>query len=194
MRRLAVRRRTDIGTILLHWLVVITLMTLVATGLRIAADEPEHAWLLVFDRVLPKRVVWTGHLPAALILIAYLISARLFRRVKIDRIRMTGLLRTGQARWNAINVLLYWIFFCRDDGRICHRSPTLLGSSQQPCRADPSARHMDHSRLRAGAHCNTLGDWRFYTTGAHFSSGRDSVCCAAIRSDGIAGTAQPPNR
>jgi len=118
MRRLAVRRRTDIGTILLHWLVVITLMTLVATGLRIAADEPEHAWLLIFDRVLPKHVVWTGHLPAALILcalavgyIAYLISARLFRRVQIDRIRMTGLLRTGQVRWNAINVLFYWIFF-----------------------------------------------------------------------------------
>jgi hypothetical protein len=67
MRRLAIRRRTDVGTILLHWLVAITLTTLIATGLRIAADEPEHAWLLVFDRLLPKRVVWTGHLPAALV-------------------------------------------------------------------------------------------------------------------------------
>ena len=118
MRRLAIRRRTDIGTILLHWLVVITLMTLIATGLRIAADEPEHAWLLVFDRVLPKHVVWTGHLPAALVLcalavayIAYLISARLFRRVQIDHMRIAGLLKTGHARWSAINVLLYWIFF-----------------------------------------------------------------------------------
>jgi hypothetical protein len=82
MRRLAVWRRSDIGTILLHWLVVITLTISVATGLRIAADEPEHAWLLVFDRLLPT--VWTGHVPAALILCAlaaayaaYLTSARL---------------------------------------------------------------------------------------------------------------------
>ena len=118
MRRLAIRRRTDVGTILLHWLVAITLTTLIATGLRIAADEPEHAWLLVFDRLLPKRVVWTGHLPAALVLcalaaayVAYLISARLVCRVQIDHVRMAGLLRTGQARWSVINVLLYWIFF-----------------------------------------------------------------------------------
>src|SRR5215470_407750 len=118
MRRLAVRRRTDIGTILLHWLVVITLITSIATGLRIAADEPEHAWLLAFDRLLPTQFVWTGHLPAAVVLyalaaayVAYLISARLYCRVQIDHVRMAGLLRAGQARWSAINVLLCWIFF-----------------------------------------------------------------------------------
>jgi len=118
MRRLAVRRRTDIGTILLHWLVVITLVTSIATGLRIAADEPEHAWLLAFDRLLPKQVVWTGHLPAALILgalatayVAYIMSARLFSRIQIDFVRMAGLFKTAQARWSAINVLLCWIFF-----------------------------------------------------------------------------------
>ena len=118
MRRIFIRRRTDIGTILLHWLAVVTLTTSIATGLRIAADEPEHAWLLVFDRLLPKHVVWTGHVPAALILcalaaayVAYLISARLVRRVKLDQVRLAGLFATGQARWSAVNILLYWIFF-----------------------------------------------------------------------------------
>jgi hypothetical protein len=118
MRRLAIRRRTDIGTILFHWLVVVTLVTSIATGLRIAADEPEHAWLLVFDRLLPKDTVWTGHLPAALILcalavayVAYLVSARLFRRVQLDHVRVAGLLGRGQARWSAVNILLCWIFF-----------------------------------------------------------------------------------
>src|SRR6266436_4191943 len=118
MGRLAIWRRSDVGTILLHWLVVITLTTSVATGLRIAADEPEHAWLLVFDRLLPKQVVWTGHMPAALILctlavayVAYLISSQLFRRVQLDHVRLAGLFKGGQARWSAINILLCWIFF-----------------------------------------------------------------------------------
>jgi hypothetical protein len=118
MRRLSVRRRTDIGTILLHWLFVVTLVTSIGTGLRIAADEPECSWLLVFDYLLPKQIVWTGHMPAAVVLcalaaayIAYLVSARLGSRVQIDHVRMAGLLRPGQARWSAINVLLYWAFF-----------------------------------------------------------------------------------
>jgi len=118
MSRLAIWKRSDIGTILLHWLVVITLTTSVATGLRIAADEPEHAWLLVFDRLLPKQVVWTGHMPAALILctlavayVAYLISSQLFRRVQLDHVRLAGLFKGGQARWSAINILLCWVFF-----------------------------------------------------------------------------------
>jgi Ethylbenzene dehydrogenase/Prokaryotic cytochrome b561 len=118
MRRFAIRRRTDIGTILLHWLIVVTLATSIATGLRIAADEPERRWLLVFDLLLPKDLVWTAHAPAALVLcalavsyVAYLISARLFRRVQLDRVRLAGLFKGAQARWGAINTLLYWIFF-----------------------------------------------------------------------------------
>ncbi len=118
MRRIAIRRRTDIGTILLHWLVAVTLVASIATGLRIAADEPGYAWLRAFDSILPESVVWTGHMPAALVLcalaasyVAYLISAGLFRRVQLDRVRIVGLLKGEQARWGAMNVLLYWIFF-----------------------------------------------------------------------------------
>jgi Ni,Fe-hydrogenase I cytochrome b subunit len=125
MRRLAIRKRTDIGTILLHWLIAVTLLILMVTGLRIAADEPEHSWLLAFDLLLPKNTVWTAHVPAALILcaltvsyVAYLISARLLRRVQLDRVRLAGLFKGAQAQWGAINVLLYWIFFAASTAEI----------------------------------------------------------------------------
>jgi cytochrome b subunit of formate dehydrogenase len=134
MRRPAIRRRTDIGTILLHWLFAATLMVLAVTGLKIAADEPEHAWLRVFAPLLPKDVVWTAHMPAALALgalatayVAYLMSAGLFRRVQLDRVRLAGLFAAGQARWSAINILLYWVFFIAVAAEIVTGTQLYLG-------------------------------------------------------------------
>src|ERR1700675_1473555 len=61
-------RKTDPGTILLHWILVITLTLSIGTGLRIAMDSPEHSWLVAFDSLLPLYTVWTLHIPAALVL------------------------------------------------------------------------------------------------------------------------------
>ncbi|HVY57147.1 MAG TPA: ethylbenzene dehydrogenase-related protein [Xanthobacteraceae bacterium] len=117
MRRRAIRR-TDFGTVVLHWLLVGSLTVSVATGLRIAADSPTHSWLLLLDGILPKNIVWTGHIPAAVMLFAlsiayavYVSRAGLVRRIRLDRARLMGMLRPGQARWGAINVVLYWILF-----------------------------------------------------------------------------------
>src|SRR5260370_16171597 len=63
-------RKTDLGTILLHWILVITLTLSIGTGLRIAMDSPEHSWLVAFDRFLPLYTLWTLHIPAALTLFA----------------------------------------------------------------------------------------------------------------------------
>lgn len=103
---------------LLHWLLVLALLVSLFTGLRLAADEPGLRWLRALDFLLPQGDVWGLHIAAGLLMIGlagayvvYLHQARLSRRVKLDRARLSGLLRRGRARWGALNVLLYWSFF-----------------------------------------------------------------------------------
>jgi cytochrome b subunit of formate dehydrogenase len=112
-------RKTDFGTILLHWILVITLTLSVGTGLRIAMDSPEHSWLVVLDAILPLYTVWTLHIPAALVLVAvtvayaaYVWQGGLISRIRLDRMRLSGLLnRSRQVRWGSINIILYWVLF-----------------------------------------------------------------------------------
>src|SRR5450631_886430 len=112
-------RKTDLGTILLHWVLVITLTLSVGTGLRIAMDSPEHSWLVALDSILPLYTVWTWHIPAALVLVAasaayaaYVWQGGLIRRIRLDRMRLSGLLnRSRQVRWGSINIILYWVLF-----------------------------------------------------------------------------------
>jgi cytochrome b subunit of formate dehydrogenase len=97
MRRPRVRaRKTDFGTIMLHWILVVTLSASILTGLRIAMDSPDHAWLIALDGFLPLYTVWTLHIPAALILVAvsvayaaYIWRGGLMRRIRLDRMRLS---------------------------------------------------------------------------------------------------------
>jgi hypothetical protein len=116
--RTTTQKKTDYGTVILHWLLVATLLIATATGLRIATEAPDRGWLNVLDLVLPKAAVWTHHVDAAVLLIAvsiayvtYLRGAGLARRVRLDRVRLGGLFGRPQARWGAINVVLYWAFY-----------------------------------------------------------------------------------
>lgn len=111
-------RKTDTGTIVLHWLLAAILVVLVATGLRIAADSAGNSWLLAFDFILPKQIVWTAHVPAAVALFAvavaytvYIARTGLIRRIQPDRARLGGLFGRRRAFVGAINVLLYWVLF-----------------------------------------------------------------------------------
>ena len=112
-------RKTDLGTILLHWILVITLTLSIGTGLRIAMDSPEHSWLVAFDSFLPLYTVWTLHIPAALTLVAvsvayaaYIWRGGLMRRIRFDKMRLKGLgNRSKQVRWGSINIILYWVLF-----------------------------------------------------------------------------------
>jgi len=112
-------RKTDLGTIVLHWILVITLTLSVGTGLRIAMDSPEHSWLVALDSILPLYTVWTWHIPAALILVAvtvayaaYVWQGGLIQRIRLDRMRLFGLFsRSRQVRWGSINIILYWVLF-----------------------------------------------------------------------------------
>jgi len=111
-------KKTDYGTVILHWLMVGSLAVAVATGLRIASETPDRNWINVLDFFLPKAAVWTEHLQAAVLLIAtsiayviYVARAGLWRRLRLDTTRLRGLLGRPYARWGTINVFLHWLLF-----------------------------------------------------------------------------------
>ena len=112
------QRKTDYGTIILHWLFVAAFAVALVSGLRIAAETPERTWINMLDVVLPRASVWTLHMQAAVVLVAvalgyvvYLVRSGLVRRVQLDKVRLRGLFGRGQARLGALIALMYWIFF-----------------------------------------------------------------------------------
>jgi cytochrome b subunit of formate dehydrogenase len=112
------KRKTDYGTIILHWVLVIASCVAFLTGLRIAAEAPDRTWINAFDILLPHVNVWTTHMQAAVVLVAvavgytiYLARSGLSRRVLLDKIRLRGLFGRKQARLGAISVVLNWVFF-----------------------------------------------------------------------------------
>ncbi len=112
------RRKTDYGTIILHWVLVAAFGVALFSGLRIATEMPDQGWLNLLDAVLPRTSVWVSHMQAAIVLVAvslaytiYLIRSGLSRRVALDKSRLRGLLGRRQARLGAISVMLTWGFF-----------------------------------------------------------------------------------
>jgi hypothetical protein len=112
------QRKTDYGTIILHWVFVAAFAVALVSGLRIAAESPERTWINLFDIVLPRDSVWLIHMQAAVVLVAvaigyivYLVRSGLGRRVQLDKVRLRGLFGRGQARLSALIALMYWIFF-----------------------------------------------------------------------------------
>jgi hypothetical protein len=111
-------RRTDYGTIILHWLLAAATVVAFITGLRIATEAPDHAWLNNIDLLLPRSHVWTWHIPAAVVLVGvalayaiYVLRSGLSRRVLVDKVRLRALFGRPQARIGSISVLLHWLLF-----------------------------------------------------------------------------------
>ena len=111
-------RKTDYGTIILHWLLVAAFSIALLSGLRIATEAPGRGWINLFDAVLPRGSVWVAHMQASVALLAvslaytiYLVRSGLGRRVRLDKVRLRGLFGRKQARLGAFNIILYWIFF-----------------------------------------------------------------------------------
>jgi Ethylbenzene dehydrogenase/Prokaryotic cytochrome b561 len=110
-------RKTDYGTIILHWLLVGAFGVAFVSGMRIATEAPERTWINAFDAVLPQNV-WVIHMQAAVVLVAvaltyaiYVVRSGLGRRIRLDKVRLRGLFGRGQARRGAANIVLYWVFF-----------------------------------------------------------------------------------
>ena len=117
------QRKTDYGTIILHWTFVGAFVVALVSGLRIAAESPDRTWINLFDAILPRQGVWTAHMQAAVVLVAvtlgyvvYMVRSGLGRRVQLDKVRLRGLFGRGQARLSAVIALMYWIFFVTMSG------------------------------------------------------------------------------
>jgi hypothetical protein len=112
------KKRTDFGTIVLHWLLVVALLVAALTGLRLASITPGYEWLQAFDAILPGAVTWSWHMLSGVVMVGlgfgyagYLLSSGLSRRIRLDMARLEGLLGRSSARLGAINIILYWLFF-----------------------------------------------------------------------------------
>src|SRR5690349_15395090 len=112
-------RKTDYGTIILHWVLVAAVSVATITGLRMATEGPDHLWLNEFDAFLPRAHVWVPHIWAAVILVAVALAypvysqrSGLSRRVQIDKNRLRALVgKRRQPRLGAISAFLTWSFF-----------------------------------------------------------------------------------
>jgi cytochrome b subunit of formate dehydrogenase len=110
--------RTDAGTVLLHWVVVIATVVLAASGLRFASDDGASKVLRGLDPYLPGNNLWFYHVAAGYVLTiavvayaSYLAKARLVDRIRLNTARFQSLFGTAKARWSAINAMLCWVFF-----------------------------------------------------------------------------------
>ncbi|MPZ10892.1 MAG: hypothetical protein GEU89_11890 [Kiloniellaceae bacterium] len=113
------RLRSDFATALLHWTIVALFFVNLVTGLRIASDSPTASWSLGLSGILPQGNIYVVHIWSAWALgaacvgyVAFLLIAQLGPRVAIDGSRIRALSsHDRRTRWQAINVLVYWIAF-----------------------------------------------------------------------------------
>jgi cytochrome b subunit of formate dehydrogenase len=117
------QRKTDYGTIILHWTFVAAFAVALVTGLRIATETPDRTWINWFDAVLPRGSAWVAHMQAAVVLVSvaigyivYMLRSGLGRRVQLDRVRPARAVRprAGEVeRRDRADVL---DFLCHDVG------------------------------------------------------------------------------
>jgi cytochrome b subunit of formate dehydrogenase len=110
--------RTDVGTLVLHWVTATAFVVSLFTGIRIAADAyiaPVSQWLVP---VLPWGEVWTFHFAAGLTLFfaasAYLIymhRSGLSARNALKKLRVFLMPTARRMKFEALNVGLHWFLY-----------------------------------------------------------------------------------
>ncbi len=110
--------RSDIGTILLHWTLVVAIVVSLLTGIRFSTAT-EGAWFgFLLDPILPQGEIWTWHYISAVFVLAlifayaaYMSLARLKRRISSKKIIVLTLPASTKLRVAAVNVAAYWLLF-----------------------------------------------------------------------------------
>ncbi|WP_305988526.1 ethylbenzene dehydrogenase-related protein [Roseibium sp. MMSF_3544] len=110
--------RSDIGTILLHWTLVVAIVASLLTGLRLSSDAEGSRFAILLDPILPQGEIWTWHYVSAVFVLAlifayatYMTAARLKRRISSKKVVVLTLPASNKLRIAAINVIAYWILF-----------------------------------------------------------------------------------
>lgn len=110
--------RTDVGTLVLHWLTAVGFVVSLLTGIRIASDAlraPVSKWL---TPILPQGEIWTWHFLSGLTLffagsgyIVYLWRSGLTNRNALKKTRVMVMPVARRMRWGAVNVALHWALY-----------------------------------------------------------------------------------
>ncbi len=110
--------RSDIGTIVLHWTLTVSILVSLATGLRLSADAPDSWFAAALSPILPQGEIWTPHFISALValgcMVAYTVymgAGQLLRRTSLRKAVVLTLPAAPKLRWGAVNVLLHWVLF-----------------------------------------------------------------------------------
>ena len=97
--------RSDPGTILLHWTLVIAIVTSLVTGLRLSSDAEGSWFAKLFEPILPQGEIWTWHYVSAVFVLAlifayatYMSAARLKRRISSKKIVVLSLPASNKLR------------------------------------------------------------------------------------------------
>lgn len=110
--------RTDIGTLVLHWVVALAFIVSLFTGIRMAADAlvaPVSHWL---TPILPQGEMWTWHFMAGLTLffgasayVLYMLRSGLTQRNATKKTRVLVMRAPREMKWAAVNVILHWFIY-----------------------------------------------------------------------------------
>ncbi|MCV0428224.1 MAG: cytochrome b/b6 domain-containing protein [Roseibium sp.] len=103
---------------LLHWTLVIAIVTSLLTGLRLSSDAEGSRFAILLEPILPQGEIWTWHYVSAVFVLAlifayaaYMSLARLKRRISSKKIVVLTLPASNKLRIAAVNVIAYWILF-----------------------------------------------------------------------------------
>jgi cytochrome b561 len=111
--------RSDIGTILLHWLTALAFIISLFTGIRMATFghvlPTASQWL---SPIMPQGEMWTWHFFAGLSLffcasayLLYVMRGGLGQRNALKKIRIMLMPVAAKMRWQAVNIGLHWFVY-----------------------------------------------------------------------------------
>jgi len=134
------KAKSDLPTVIIHWALLLTLVTSFATGMQIAADTPSSSWAQTLRGLLPQGNVIFWHLVSAFFFIAIIVAyiaflwrAGLIARIALNK-RWWRMLTTDgprRSRLRAVNTLIYWVGFvaliiAAITGILLHLIPSLV--------------------------------------------------------------------
>jgi cytochrome b subunit of formate dehydrogenase len=112
------RPRSDFGTFLIHWVMVIALVLAMLTGFRLSADSLNAVFSRWLEPILLQGDVWTIHFISACVMFAsasayalYVARASLFSRNALMRMKLMVMDAPARLKWQGFNVSLHWGFY-----------------------------------------------------------------------------------
>ena len=111
-------RRTPWPVVLVHWLLVVSVLVSLLSGLRIAADAPDSGVTATIAPWMPQGAVLVWHVVASMVFtgltigyLTFLIASGRGARILPSRRWLSLIANGGLSRWTVINWGLYWVVF-----------------------------------------------------------------------------------